>query len=509
MNIGRQVSRGVFWVGVSTIIAQGMWFVTYLVMLRILPRADFGQVNLALIAINALQLFREFGFSAALIYRKDRIREAADTMFVLLGIVSLALCLIAIFFAPLIAGFFWPEDVQIPQRIELTNVLRVLSIIMVLGSFGQVPLTMLAKEMNFRKRLLPDIVPEAVKDVTQIALALNGFGVWSLVIGYIVDLLLTSILAWVVSPLRPRLRFDPAIAREMFDYGKHIQGSQILIFLITNLDNIFVGRLRGADDLAVYKTAFNLSNTPATHITRLVGQVMFPALSKVRANVDDLRRVFLRAVKYVSLLSVPLGVTIFVFAPPFMDILYGAKWKNAILPMQLLVVYGVIRSIAANMGEVFKASGKTHWLTGIAAWRLSTMLIFLYPVTRAYGVMGVSWLSAIVAVVDFFISASLVNRVARTSFMDFARILAPVFATSLAAVAVARLAFALTYDIYPPFALLVAGATMVVAYATLALTLDGEIRQRAHGLLSEVPAGKRLLQRLGIRPSVVTWVDRP
>ena len=216
---------------------------------------------------------------------------------------------------------------------------------MVLGSLGQVPFTMLSKVMDFRKRLLPDIVPEVFKDTTIIILAMKGFGVWSLVYGQLVDISLTAIMSWIVAPLRPRPHFHADIAREMFEYGKHIQASQILIFLITNLDNTFVGRLRGEGDLGVYSRAFNLSNLPSTQITRLVGQVMFPALSRVRDNMSDLRRVFLRAVKYTSLVSIPMGVGIFVFSPPFMDVLYGAKWHAAIVPMQLLAIYGVLTGL--------------------------------------------------------------------------------------------------------------------------------------------------------------------
>jgi len=509
MNIGRQVSHGVFWVGVSTLTAQGLAFLTSLVLMRILPRSDFGLIAMATLAINALQLFREFGFGAALVYRKDRVHEAADTMFVLLFAISLILYTIAYVTAPAISMFFNPTVDQITQRQELTQILRILALIMVVGSLGQVPLTLLAKQMAFKRRLLPDIVPEVIKDTVTIGLALKGFGVWSLVIGQIVDITMTTILAWVVAPLRPRPAFHAGIAREMFAYGKHIQGSQILIFLITNLDNTFVGRLLGEDSLGVYSRAFNLSNLPATHITRLVGQVMFPALSKVRDNLDDLRRVFLRAVKYVSLVSVPLGITIFVFAPPFMDILYGAKWKDAVVPMQLLVIYGVIRSIAANMGDVYKAGGKPQWLVWIAIWRLTTMLVFLYPVTVTYGIVGVSALSAIVAIVDFVISTFLVNRIVKTGFGDFARILAPIFAMSLVAVAVARLVFAAIYDLYPPFALLVAGAAMVAAYAVIVLIVDAEVRQRLLSLLSEVPIGTRLLRKLGIQPRIIAPVDQP
>lgn len=509
MNIGRQVSHGVFWVGISTLTAQMLAFITSLVLMRILPRSDFGLVTSATVAINGLQLFRELGFSAALIYRKDRIREAADTMFVLLIAIAVALYAVALVGAGPIATFFYPEGAQAGDRQQMAEILRLLGLIMVLGSFGQVPLTMLAKQMDFRKRLLPDIVPEVVKDVFTISLALNGFGVWSLVYGQIVDIALTAVLAWVVAPLRPRPRFNATIAREMFDYGKHIQGSQILIFLITNLDNIFVSRLRGADDLGVYGRAYNLSNLPATHITRLVGQVMFPALSRVRGNMNDLRRVFLRAVKYTALVSIPLSVAIFVFTPPFMDILYGLKWKNAIVPMQLLVIYGLMRSIAGNMGEVFKAGGKPQWLLGIAAWRLTTMLIFLYPVTVRYGIVGVSALSAVVAVVDFIISVTLVNRIAKTGYGDFARILAPLFALSVASVIVAHLVFSALYSVYPPLALVIAGGVMVIVYGVLILRLDSEVRNRMIGLMSELPIGVRVLERLGVQPRRAGAVDEP
>ncbi len=509
MSIGRQVTRGVFWVGLSTLTTQTLAFITRLVLLRILLRTDFGLVASATVAISALQLFREFGFGEALIYRRDRVREAADTMFVLLFVISLVLYGLALLGAVPIATFFYPGAAQLSDRAQLAEILRILGMIMVIGSLGQVPLTMLAREMDFRKRLLPDIVPEVIKDTVTIVLALKGFGVWSLVYGQLVDITLTAILAWVVAPLRPRPRIHLSVAREMFAYGKHIQASQILIYFITNLDNMFVSRMRGADDLGVYSQAFTLSNTPATHITRLLGQVMFPALSRVSASLADVRRVFLRAVKYTAMVSIPLSVAIFVFTPPFMDILYGAKWMNAIVPMQLLVIYGGIRSIAANMGPVFKAGGKPQWLVGIATWRLATMLILLYPATVWYGIVGVSALSAMVAVADLIISAILVNRIISTDMKDFAQILAPFLGLSIVAATIARAVLWALQGIYPPFALLMAGITMVIVYGVLVWRVDSEARNRIVGLLSEVPLGMRVLHMLRIDPQAAVPVDQP
>jgi len=153
------------------------------------------------------------------------------------------------------------------------------------------------------------------------------------------------------------------------------------------------------------------------------------------------------------------------------------------------------------MGDVFKAGGKPQWLLGIAAWRLTTMLVFLYPVTVRWGIVGVSALSAIVSIVDFIISMTLVNRIAKTTFGDFARILAPIAALSLVSVVVARLAFWASYGLYPPLALLIAGSVMVIVYAALVLILDSEVRQRMVRILSEIPAGARLVRRIGIQPA--------
>jgi O-antigen/teichoic acid export membrane protein len=547
MTIGRQISHGVFWVGISVLTAQTLSFATQLIMMRILPRSAFGMIALAGMAINALLLFRELGFGAALIYRKDRVREAADTMFVMLVAISVLLYLIAFLGAAPIAAFFYPNpaDAVSPNsaaavnpsstdaassdaaatvspssadtassnaaaaanRQELEQILRILSLVMIIGSVGQVPYVMLAKEMRFRRRLLPDIVPEIVKDTTTIALALNGFGVWSLVVGQLVDSVLTTLLLWVVSPLRPRPHVDMGIARELFGYGKHIQASQILVFLITNIDNAFVGRLLGDDPLGVYSRAFTISNLPSTQVTRLAGQVMFPAFSRIRDDLGHLQRVFLRAVKYTALVSVPLGVTIFFFSFDFINILYGAKWKDAIVPMQFLVIYGVIRSIAGNMGDIFKAGGKPQWLFGIAVWRLATMAIFLYPVTVKWGIVGVSALSAVVAIADFAISVLLVNRIAKTRLLDFVRILSPIMGLSLVSVAAARLVFRVASSFYPPLALILAGAHMVIIYAIMVLALDNEVRTRMIRLLGELPAGERLLHRLSIH--LPPLVDEP
>ena len=111
-----------------------------------------------------------------------------------------------------------------------------------------------------------------------------------------------------------------------------------------------------------------------------------------------------------------------------------------------------------------------------------TMLMFLYPATKRYGIDGVSALSAIVAVVDFVISASLVGRLVAAPWGAYARMLIP---TSLiAAIACGAARWVYPAMPFPKTALNLAstGLLLVLIYATLAWAMDRELRDTARSL---------------------------
>ncbi len=365
--------------------------------------------------------------------------------------------------------------------------LRVLGLTVLLSSFGRVPLVLLSREIDFRRRMFPELTASVIASIVAIVMAFQGFGVWSLVWREVVRAVLATVLVWFVCSYRPRLRFQRTIARELFDYGKHILSSQGLIFLITNVDNAIVGRYLGPSALGAYSFAYNTSNQPATQITSVISQVMFPAFSKM-ADGDPVQAKMMRAryytviVRYVTWVTTPIAVAMILFAPAFIYGLYGEKWATAIVPLQVLAVYGYIRSIAANMGSVFRAMGRPQWLTYIALWRLITMVVFLIPVSLRWGINGVSWLSTIVAVVDFVISAWLINKLIDAPWQMYARMLAPTGFTALVSGFVALALYAQLPFAKAAWNLLAAGVILVVLYTGLELLVDGHFRQTARML---------------------------
>lgn len=488
MSLKRQVAGAVFWVALAQIAGRTLTFLVNLILPKLLAPSVMGLAGMAMLAVSALELFQDIGLESALIYYRKDVEEASDTAFVVVVLSSLVLFAIAFISAPLVGQFF--------RQPAIVPLLRVLALMLPISSFSRIPYVLLGRELDFRRRLIPELTSSVLASAAVIFLAFRGFGVWSLVGREVIRTVLSTLLVWPMTRYRPRVRFNRRLARELFDYGKHVMTSQVLIFFITNTDNAIVGRYVGQSALGFYQWSYSLSNTPAAQITRVINQVMFPTFSKLadgdRTKLAAIRaRYYLTTARYVTWVTAPVAITTILFAPNFINDLYGPTWAPTILPLQMLAIYGFIRSIAANMGNVFRGMGKPQWLTYIALWRLVTMLAALYPVAKTWGINGVAALSAIVAVIDFVISATLVNRLIRTPISAYASVFLPTGLASLIAGVIA-------HGLYPhlPLAramyrLPAAGALLVLLYAAFIWLLDPQFRAAVR---SGLRAGLRLVR---------------
>ena len=491
MTFKQQVASSAAWVGLSTVVVKVLSFIAItLVLARVLEPSDFGLVGIAWLAINAFDFLREMGISSALIYRQDDDDGvAADVAFIALIISSIVIYIVIFLISPLIELFF--RDAH-----GLTPVLRVLGLIMIINGISQTPYTLLAKNLQFRNKAIPEIIAGVTNSVIAIVLALRGFGVWALVIGYLVGGVMRTSLVWFFTSWRPKPRFDRQVWREMIDYGRHIVGSRFMIFGITNLDDALIGRMLGATSLGFYTFAYRLSNVPATHVTRLVNSVMFPAYSKIQEDHKRVRRIFFDTIQAVGLISIPLALGTMVLGPNFVHNYYQGKWDASILAMQWLVIYGLARSIAANMGNIYRSLGKPQWLTYLATWRLITMGVLLVPAIWWRGIIGVSILSAVVAVVDFAIAAWMVNRLLGGGYRPYFRRLGPIFLISGISVTIAFLTMKIAPAPYPTIPFLVASIVMVLIYAVLSWFFEPIFRRLTLGVLNQMGPTRGLAARL-------------
>ena len=208
-------------------------------------------------------------------------------------------------------------------------------------------------------------------------------------------------------------------------------GSSILIFLITQGDDIFVGKLLGTTALGLYQLAYRISNMPATEITHVISQVTFPAYSKLQDNLPKLREAYLRTLQFTAFLSIPIAGLIFILAPDFTRIFLGEKWMPMVPAMQVLAIFGLMRALSGAGGQIVNAVGKPKFTTYFSAIQLAILASIIYPFTLEYGILGTS-VAVIIAFCFTFIPGQIVNcRIIGLSFYKWLKSLTPATCASL------------------------------------------------------------------------------
>ena len=409
--------QGSVWVGISTISNQALNFLTTLLLAKLLLPADFGLIAIANLTVNTLSLFRNFGLSDAVIYHQGERNRLASTAFLLITTFGVIQYLVAYITAPFIALFFGND--------EVINLIRFMALSLPISSVGLVPFTLLDKELDFRLGTVPKIVPTFVYTVTVIILVLAGVGVWSIAIGSVIQAIVFVIISWVVSDWRLTFNFDRKIGYEMLLYGKDLVGTSILAFCFVNIDNIFIGRILNTENLGFYTFAFSLINVPTMQIPALINTVLFPAYVKIGNNLESMQKAYLRITKIISSTTIPISLGLAAIAQPFVITIYGEKWKQSIILIQILSVYALARSISAIFGIIVRAIGKQHIMPRMTFGYVATAALLLAPSIYWGGTIGVSILMSTILLIGMFGWMLIINHYLSISTINFLKVIIP------------------------------------------------------------------------------------
>src|SRR5918999_3230136 len=105
------VVRGVSLAGAGWGFGQALNLAIYLVLARLATPEDFGELAAGAILVAFGGLIAESGMAAALIQRRDRVEEAANTALLATLAAGLGLSLLALGAAPLVGLFFDSSEI--------------------------------------------------------------------------------------------------------------------------------------------------------------------------------------------------------------------------------------------------------------------------------------------------------------------------------------------------------------------------------------------------------------
>ncbi len=379
-SVKTRVVRSGMWVGATNVIGSLLNGVRSIVLARLLTPEMFGLMGLAGIAIRAIETVTRPGVSQALIARQKGFDEAASTAFTMLVLRGLLLAAILAAAAPWVAVFY-EADVLEPM-------LQVLAAVFVIGGLANINTIARQKELDFRQLTYLGLATSIAGTIVTIAAAFWLRSFWALVIGQIATSGANSVLSYFFIGGRPRFAWNREIARELFGYGKFITGSSIVLFIAMELDSAVIGKLLGIEQLGFYTLAFTIANIATANLSKMASSIMMPAYSKLQDDRPALQRAYLRTLSLVMFVVLPASAGLVLAAEPLLVVVYGTKWLPAVLPLQILAVFGLMRALAAFSGYMFEGIGLPKVAFQLGLMRLAVIAPLIVPVTKAFGLRG-------------------------------------------------------------------------------------------------------------------------
>ena len=163
-----------------------------------------------------------------------------------------------------------------------------------------------------------------------------------------------------------------------------------LAYVQLNGDNFAIGRALGAQQLAYYGLAFRVMVLPVQKISEVLGNVAFPAFSKVQDDIRRLRAGFLRGVRTVAVVCFPVTIGIVVTAPVLVPVVFGPKWIPSVVTLQILALNGPRTAMIALNSNLWQAINKPKWSLFTSLFGLP-----LYLIAFAVGAWGFDSIEAV------------------------------------------------------------------------------------------------------------------
>lgn len=381
-RLSHRVVKSGFWVFALRITDRIFYLIRLVILARILAPHDFGLMGIAMLTMMILENFSQTGFQAALIQKKENIESYLNTAWTTMIIRGIILFSILFFIAPYAATFF--------KSPEAKPIIQVVGFSFLIQASTNIGIIYFQKELEFNKQFIYQLSGTLADFIVAVSAALILRNVWALIFGLLAGNFVRFVVSYFIHPYRPRLSFNFDKVKELSGFGRWVLGSSILLFLITQGDSVLVGKLLGVTMLGFYQMAYRISNMPVTEITHVISQVTFPAYTKIQDNIPKLREAYLKVLQMTAFLSFLISGLILVLAPDFTRIFLGEKWMPMVPVMQVLVLWGLIRSMGATTGPIFYSIGNPKILTKLQFLQIILLITLIYPLTIQWGILGTS-----------------------------------------------------------------------------------------------------------------------
>lgn len=319
MPLKKKTAHGSLWNLLRTVTTNGIDFVVYALLARVLSIEDFALLIFCLLIVEFASMFSQVGVGQNLIQRKQWDNGFASSTFTFMALFSFCVTLLVASIGSSTAYFL--------HSLQATYVILALSIIPFLVGLQSVLSAKLEREFRQAEITLISATSTIVSGLLAIVLVINDFGLWSLVVQKVLqNVLLLSFLA-IKAKFIPQLLIQKEHVSELMTFCMPLLWLAIINYVNRKANNFYAAFVLGASAFAIISIAKKGQEVLTQTTLSPINKMVVPSLSRLEnGNKVD---AFYRVLELSAYIVIPCFLGLGAVAPQFIGLAFGDSFLSS------------------------------------------------------------------------------------------------------------------------------------------------------------------------------------
>jgi teichuronic acid exporter len=265
--------------------------------------------------------------------------------------------------------------------------------------------TYLIKGLNFKQQFKISLPSQVLSGGFGILLALNDFGVWSLVFSLMLQSTLECIQLWYYSKWKPLLVFSYDKIRKHLKFGYKLTLSTTLDSVMNSFMNIIVGRYFSVYQVGIYSRANSLKQLPADAIIGIIGKVSQPLFAEMQDENARLKNAYSQIMQMSFVLLTPVLSIAFVLAEPFINVLLSNKWIEVVPYFRILCITSLLFPVHVFNLHIINVKGRSDLNLKLEIIKV-TLSASVLICAMQFGMYALLYANVALSIVSLFINSA-------------------------------------------------------------------------------------------------------
>lgn len=380
----------IFWNAISQFGQYGIQFISIVVLARLLTPDDFGIVGMVAIFIALSQIIADSEMGGALLRKKEVDRLDYSTLFWYNLAVSIIIYLLLYVTSPLIAKFY--------NRPELSEIIRILSISIIINAFKISQRVIMLRNLQFRLMAIINIGAGSISLAVAIWMARTEWGYWALIGQQLTKSLLDLIFMQFNNRFIPLPVFSISSFRYQFSFGFSLLTSDIIKTTANNISTNIIAKLSSLQFTGFYTQTSRITGFSQSLLGAVMDQSVFPMMARMDKK-EQIVSIYHRLMKYIVLSGIPTTIILVVFSGRIIQIILGEEWLEATWIFQVLSITILPVSIQMLCRNILKVINATKLVLALETIKSILVVSSLFAAI-VFGSVGIVWAFVIAQIIS-------------------------------------------------------------------------------------------------------------